>query len=471
VREPTQSSCADWWLGEDLVVGGAKHAFRSLSNPRLLGQPSHYADRTFSNTGLNNCNQFNDYCGVHTNSGIANQAFYLLAHGGRNARCSGPTDPQADCDVSVHGIGIDEAADIFFAGFTSLTTTSTFCDARNATILAAQTHSQDDVNATDAAWRAVGLACGGSFAFRLDPTSDIAATQSGGTANVTVNVVSGTSSSPITFSVSDPAPATASFSPNPDAHSTKLHFDVPADAATGTYPLTITGTDGTSTQKVSISLVVDDDDPSAQVDDVNMAVGDTIGTDGRVPLHASWSTTDGTSGVESGELDVDSESVATGANGSAVYPSVDGTHEFEASATDYAGNTAASPPLSVTQSSVQETPTASLIYKKTWLAASSGTPWGTTRYSKTRAATATFTFNGTDVAWVSARGPNRGKAKVYIDGALTAKVDLYASGSSSRKIVFVADGLSASQHTIRIYVNGTSGRPRVDIDGFIVLTQ
>jgi len=30
--------------------------------------------------------------------------------------------------------------------------------------------------------------------------------------------------------------------------------------------------------------------------------------------------------------------------------------------------------------------------------------------------------------------------------------------------------LAAGQHSIRIYVNGTSGRPRVDVDGFVVLS-
>jgi bacillopeptidase F len=125
----------------------------------------------------------------------------------------------------------------------------------------------------------------------------------------------------------------------------------------------------------------------------------------------------------------------------------------------------------VTQSSAQESPSANLVYKKTWTVANTGTPWGTTRYSKTPAATAIFTFTGTDIGWVSTRGPKRGKAKVYIDGALAQVVDLHSSTTQVRKIVFVASGLVAGQHTIKIYVNGTVGRPRVDIDGFIVLSQ
>jgi len=246
---------------------------------------------------------------------------------------------------------------------------------------------------------------------------------------------------------------------------------VPGNAVAGSYPLTVSGTDGTTNQKVSLTLVVDGDPPSAQVTGVALASGGSVSTDGHVSLTASWSTSDATSGVASGELDVDSALVGLGTNGPTTYLSGDGVHQLQASATDFAGNTATSDPLSVTQSSVQETPSANLVYRKTWSTANAGTPWGTTRYSKTRAATATYTFTGSDIAWVSSRGPNHGKAKVYIDGVLKQVVDLHASASQSRRIAFVASGLSAGQHTIKIYVNGTSGRPRVDIDGFIVLNQ
>ena len=72
------------------------------------------------------------------------------------------------------------------------------------------------------------------------------------------------------------------------------------------------------------------------------------------------------------------------------------------------------------------------------------------------------------MAWVASRGPKRGKAKVYLDGVLT-KVDLYAASSSTGRMVFTATGLVAGPHTLRIVVNGTPGRPRVDVDGFVVL--
>lgn len=479
VREPGQASCPDWWIGEDIVKAGSDHGFRSMSHPQVLGQPSHYADRVNKNTKTKNCSQFNDFCGVHTNSGIANHAFYLLSQGGRNARCSGPTDTKADCDVAVDGIGIDHAANIFFRAWLGLTSTSKFCDARNSSVDAAQYladnvsgYSQEDVAATDAAWRAVGLGCGATFAFRLNPASDRAVAKPGGSANVAINIVRGTSSDPVTFSISDPAPATASFSPNPGSSSSTLHIDVPAPAAPGAYPLTVTGTDGTATQKVHITLVVDNDAPTAQVGPVSMAVGDTVNANGRVPLHVSWTSADATSSVASGSLSVDANPIASGKSGSATYSSANGTHQFQASATDEAGNTGMSDPRSATQASAQETPSATLVYTKTWTKAASSNAWsGATRYATAKAATAVYTFNGTDIAWVSTRGPSRGKAKVYVDGVLRTTVDLYAAKAKTRRIVFAASGLAAGQHSIKVYVLGTSGRPRVDIDGFVTLTQ
>ncbi len=478
MREPAQATCADWWLAEDLIIGGAKHALRSLANPAILGQPSHYSQRVYANTSPGNCGDFNDQCGVHTNSGIANHAFYLLAHGGRNARCSGPTDPRADCDVLVPGIGIDHAANVFYRAWTlDMTSSATFCDARTSSLEAvnylvanASGYAQADIAATELAWDAVGVYCPLGFpSFQIATATRSAVARPGGSAQLTFAATRRASSSPIAFSVSDPGPATATFTPNPAANgdtSSVLHLAVAGGASPGVYPMVVTATDGTTTQKMAIALVVDDDAPTAAVTAISLTEGDVVGADGHVALHVSWSTDDATSGVASGSLNVDSTSVASGVAGPTIYQSADGTHVFQASAIDLAGNSGTSPPVSVAQFSYQET-TATRV--KTWSTPTAGT-WGTTIFSKTKGATATFAFSGTDVAWVSARGPKRGKAKVYIDGVQKAVVDLKASSAQSSVIVFTASGLSAGPHTIKIYVNGTSGRPRVDVDGFFVLS-
>ena len=93
-----------------------------------------------------------DNGGVHHNSGIANQAFYLMAEGGVN-RSSGQR-------VSGLGPGGREKAErIVYRGFTAyLTPSATFRDARAATLRAArELYGEAEAAQVAAAWSAVGV--------------------------------------------------------------------------------------------------------------------------------------------------------------------------------------------------------------------------------------------------------------------------------------------------------------------------
>src|SRR4029079_13929 len=73
---------ADYLIGEDVfraLRAGSINGIRSMQNPALFGDPDHYSRRF---TGAD------DNGGVHTNSAIPNQAFYLAIEGGTN-RTSG----------------------------------------------------------------------------------------------------------------------------------------------------------------------------------------------------------------------------------------------------------------------------------------------------------------------------------------------------------------------------------------------
>ncbi len=74
---------ADYLIGEDVFRPGG---IRSMADPQAYGDPDHYS-RRFTGTADNG--------GVHINSGIPNQAFYLAIEGGTN-RTSG---------LSVQGVG------------------------------------------------------------------------------------------------------------------------------------------------------------------------------------------------------------------------------------------------------------------------------------------------------------------------------------------------------------------------------
>jgi bacillolysin len=138
----------DWRIGEDVIPD--TQGFRNMGDPQEFGDPDHYSELF---TGPE------DNGGVHTNSGIANHAYYLAVNGGQNAGCGGSVSGHthtADCDVTVPAVGLDTAAQVFFDGFTALPEYANFCDARNSTVAVAGA----DANAIGAAWDAVGVHAG-----------------------------------------------------------------------------------------------------------------------------------------------------------------------------------------------------------------------------------------------------------------------------------------------------------------------
>ncbi|MEO7272254.1 MAG: M4 family metallopeptidase, partial [Vicinamibacterales bacterium] len=133
---------ADYLIGEDVFRPGG---LRSMANPAAYGDPDHYSRRY---TGSQ------DGGGVHTNSGIPNQAFYLAVEGGTN-RTSG---------LSVTGVGSANREQIekaFYRAFAfMLTSNATFSAARASTIQAARDlygAGSPAERAITQAWTAVGV--------------------------------------------------------------------------------------------------------------------------------------------------------------------------------------------------------------------------------------------------------------------------------------------------------------------------
>ncbi len=84
------------------------------------------------------------------------------------------------------------------------------------------------------------------------------------------------------------------------------------------------------------------------------------------------------------------------------------------------------------------------------------------RYAATANYYAQFTFSGTYVTWVSTKGPNRGSAQVWIDGAFVKTVNLNAPGVTYyyQQEVFSKTFTTGGSHTLKIVV--VSGQ--VDVD-------
>jgi hypothetical protein len=104
----------------------------------------------------------------------------------------------------------------------------------------------------------------------------------------------------------------------------------------------------------------------------------------------------------------------------------------------------------------------------------SGAYGGYVKYASASAARARFAFTGDEVAWVSTKSANRGKAEVWLDGVKLATVDLYSPALQARRVVFSQGGLDPTKvHTLEVRVLGTknaaSSGKRVDVDAFIAL--
>lgn len=131
-------------IGEEITIGGG--ALRSMSNPKLYGQPDTYK-------GINWVADASDNGGVHTNSGVLNYWFYLLVSGKNGTNDLGNA-------YSVNGIGWTDAERIAFVGETSLSAGANYAACRTATINAATSlfgTCSLQAEAVTRAWYAVGV--------------------------------------------------------------------------------------------------------------------------------------------------------------------------------------------------------------------------------------------------------------------------------------------------------------------------
>jgi thermolysin len=136
-------SANTWKIGEEAFTPAtAGDALRNLDDPHLAGDPDHYSERYIGT---------DDHGGVHTNSGIANKAFFLTAKGGTH-HLSG---------VTVTGIGANATALIWYRALTSyMTSSANFAGARTATLSAATAiygFDSTPYRTVATAWCAVGV--------------------------------------------------------------------------------------------------------------------------------------------------------------------------------------------------------------------------------------------------------------------------------------------------------------------------
>jgi hypothetical protein len=252
---------------------------------------------------------------------------------------------------------------------------------------------------------------------------------------------------------------TATASPTPTATAT------PAPTATATPSPTATPTPTDTTAPTTTVPVV--------AQRTNVAL---LGT--AIPVSVTWTGADevGGSGIAHYELQKSFDGGLTWVTVSAtlVNPTTSlsvataGTVLFQVRAVDVAGNTGAwVKGSSMAPRLVQDT-SVSVHYTKSWTrdrkAIFSG---GTVKYAKAKGATATLRTTGRTFALVTTKGKDRGYVWISFNGR-TTKVNLYSKSTKARQVVWSANW-SGGPTTIRIYVPATSGRPRVDLDAFVVI--
>jgi hypothetical protein len=146
------------------------------------------------------------------------------------------------------------------------------------------------------------------------------------------------------------------------------------------------------------------------------------------------------------------------------------TYQFQVAARDAAGNVGPFATGRLLRAANYSESSATVRYTGTWSKQILSTYLGgAAKYARARSASATFTFTGNQVAWLSRMGPTSGKARVYINGTLVATVNLYSSTTKVKQVVFTRTFASVGTRRLKIVVAGTAVHPRVTVDGFFVL--
>ena len=208
----------------------------------------------------------------------------------------------------------------------------------------------------------------------------------------------------------------------------------------------------------------------------------------QVPVKLQWSATDSGSGVASYELQQSTNGGASwtdvalpSATAKSVTPKlgVGNTYSFRVRAKDNANNLSSWMQGPTFKVNLFQESNSAITYNGAWstqnITSASG---GSLRHASTAGDSASLPINGgaLNVAWISPKGADRGKAEALVDGTLANTVDLYSSGLQARRLAFSKNGLDpAVAHAVEVRVLGTknasSSGTRVDVDAFVVLEK
>jgi endo-1,3-1,4-beta-glycanase ExoK len=256
------------------------------------------------------------------------------------------------------------------------------------------------------------------------------------------------------------------------AHHLSIQLDAFKSSMSGTVRMQV---DWVRIYKLASGSTADTTAPTTSMRVPALASGVSLNA-GRPTLRLQWAAADAASGVHYVDVAQSTDGGAYVQIASKGPPwslnrlvSPGHTYRYRVRAVDNAGNVGAWSYGPTSRISAVSQSSRSVHYAGTWSGSTSTMWWGGTARSSSRAgSSATYTFTGRSIAWVGLKAVNRGKARVYVNGVLKATVDLYSTTTLKQRIVWSINYATSASRTVRIAVLGTAGRPRVDIDGFIV---
>ncbi len=90
------------------------------------------------------------------------------------------------------------------------------------------------------------------------------------------------------------------------------------------------------------------------------------------------------------------------------------------------------------------------------------------RYSYKRGHTLVYKLYRTNgIGLIVTKGPNMGRAKIYVDGKLVKTVDAHKSKTKARQLIFYKGFKKKGTHWLKVVNLGTPGRARFEVDGVV----
>jgi hypothetical protein len=225
----------------------------------------------------------------------------------------------------------------------------------------------------------------------------------------------------------------------------------------------------------TVTTTVDVSPPSVSTPAASFRSGASLsGT--QLPMQLSWVASDAETGVRDSKLEYSTDGGTSWAIlsshfvGSTALLIVDpsGSLRFRVTPTDWAGHVGATMAGPTFSPRLVQQGSSSVSYSGSWTKGSySKYSGGSVRYTSTGKRSATYSFTGRAVAFITTISGSRGEVRIKVDGVQVARIDLGKTPTAYRRLAWATKFSSVHAHKVQIVVIGGYGR--VDIDAFAVL--